>query len=139
MRQTRDRARDKTSKIRKLEKAFRLYTIDKNGSVKGFWQDNGKLYRDKISFINYKSFILAQKQAQKILKETKEICVSIEDVKKNILYIIYRDKTETLSIKKSFKTLSKRQALKIAYKLTEEQGGATLYRDKLYYKIISYK
>ena len=127
------------SKQKQETSSYRVYAIDKKGAVKGFWIDNGKLYRDRISFINYKSFILAKKQAQKILQETSEICVSIEDTKNNKLYIIYKDKTEILIVKKSFKTLSKRQALKIAYKLTEEQGGATIYRDKLYYRIISYK
>jgi len=119
--------------------AFRLYSIDKKGKAKGFWQDNGKLYRDKITFVNYSVYLYAKRQALTILKNTKEICVSLEDIKKNTLYIIYRDKITVLRIKKSFKTLNKRQALTIAHKLTIEQGGATLYRDKLYYRIISYK
>ena len=119
--------------------AFRLYSIDKKGKVKGYWQDSGKLYRDKISFVNYSVYLYAKRQALAILKNTKEICVSLEDIKKNTLYIIYRDKITVLRIKKSFKTLNKRQALTIAHKLTIEQGGATLYRDKLYYRIISYK
>lgn len=138
-----DIARDKlffnSRKSQEIISDYRLYKIDKSGKVRGYWQDNNKLYKDKISFVNFKHYNNAKKQALKILQDTQEIAVSIEDIKKNILYIVYKDKTLILRIKRSFKTLDKRQALKIAYKLTREQNGATLYKDKLYYKIISYK
>lgn len=119
---------------------YRLYTINKKAyTCKGYWIDNGKIYKDKIAFIKYNNYITAKKQALKILNTSGEICISIEDMTKNILYIVYQDKTLVLRIKSTFKAYNARQAVIYARKLLAVNGGASVEFSSGIYKITSYK
>jgi len=119
---------------------YRLYTINKSVyTAKGYWIDKGKLYKDKINFKYYHDYTKAKVQAEKILNTTSELCVSIEDVKKNILYIVYKNKTQVLRVKYTHKAITKRKALKRAYKLINANGGCTIEKSSGIYKITSYK
>jgi hypothetical protein len=130
--------KSKKEKTEKKNPAFRLYNVNKNGQAKGFWENEGKIYKDKLSFVKFNNYVNAKRQAIKLLKDTKEVAISIENTDNNTLYIIYRNKIQILKVKYSYKTLNKRQAIKKAYRLTKENGGSTVYKDKSYYIVISY-
>jgi len=119
---------------------FRLYTVNnKDYTAKGLWIDNNKIYRDRIKFRYYSDYSKAKLQALKIIHTTSEICVSIENISKNVLYIVYKDKTIVLRVKYSYKAITRRQAISQAYKLIKTNGGSTIEKTKGVYKITSYK
>ena len=122
-----------------LASSYRVYVIDGASINRGFWINDGHIYKDKISFKAYKDYTRALNHARYILKTTTEQAVSIEDVKLNILYIIYKDKTEILKIKYTLKSLNKRHAVARAIEYTRQNGGATLEYKAPYYIIASYK
>ena len=130
----------KNTKRQVNRKAFRVYTVNKsNYTAKGYWRDSGKLYKDRISFIYVSDYQTAKKIANKLLNNTSEVCIAVESLLLNRLYIIYRDKTEVLKIKYSYKTSSKRQALHHVKRLTDLNGGATVEIKASQYIITSYK
>lgn len=135
------KAKIKAHKIKKsIDKPFRVYTIDNQSYTgKGYWIERKKLFKDRIKFIQFKNYQIAKKEAKKILANTQEIAISIEDISKNILYVVYKDKTVILKIKSSFKTTSKRQAILYVKKLNRVNGGSTLEIKSKSYIITSYK
>jgi len=119
---------------------FRIYTINSaDYTAKGIWAENGIIYKDKIKFRYYSDYISAKKQAYNILNNTSEIAVSIEDVKKNILYIVYKDKIQILRIKYTVKTPYKRTAIIKGKAFLKLYGGYTIEKANGQYKITSYK
>ncbi len=82
-----------------ISKSYRIYNINNSTyTAKGYWQEDGKLYKDRICFSSYTKYQTAKKIALNILNTTTELAVSIEDIKKSILYIIYKDKTLVLRV-----------------------------------------
>ena len=123
-----------------ISKPYRVYTVNKEAyTAKGYWQEDGKLYKDRISFIKYNKYQTAKKIALNILNTTTEVAISIEDIKKSILYIIYKDKTLVLRVKYSKRTASKRDAIRYIKEYTALNGGATLELKGGLYVISSYK
>ena len=123
-----------------ISKPYRVYTVNKEAyTAKGYWQEDGKLYKDRISFIKYTKYQTAKKIALNILNTTTEVAISIEDIKKSILYIIYKDKTLVLRVKYSKRTASKRDAIRYIKEYTALNGGATLELKGGLYNISSYK
>lgn len=118
---------------------YRVYTPAIRGNVRGYWIDKDKLYKDKLVFKYCNSFDIAVFLAKAILKNSKEVCISIENIKYNRLYFIYRDKIEVFKIKYSTKTLSLFKARQYIRQYIRANGGATLYKDKGYFKIFSYR
>ena len=119
---------------------YRVYTINtKNYNAKGYWVDNNKLYKDRIRFVYYKSYTQAKNKALQILKNSQEVCVSIESISNNKLYIVYRNKIQILSAKESFKTCNRRNALVLVKTLTDRNGGATVEYKKGAWVITSYR
>lgn len=119
---------------------YRLYTINnKDYTCKGYWIDNGKIFKDRIKFIKYHSYITAKKDAIKILNSSNELCIAIENITKNILYIVYKEKTQVLKIKRVFIAYDARQAVKYARHLLGLNGGASIEFKSGIYKITSYK
>ena len=136
------RAKHITDTYKRKDKisSYRVYTINNNTyTAKGYWQEDGKLYKDRISFIKFKNYQNAKKLALSILDTTKEICVSIEDISKSILYIIYKDKTLVLRVKYCKRTASKKDAIRYIKEYTTLNGGATLELKGGLYNISSYK
>ena len=122
-----------------MTKNYRLYIPDKQGRIFGLWQDSrGKLYKDRIKFDYYSDYITADKVGRALL-DKGEICFALENIQKNILYIIYKDKKEVLKIKLTEKTLNRKKAFKVARNYCGLYGGATIYKNKGYYIIYSYK
>jgi len=123
-----------------VPKPYRIYTINNTSyTAKGYWQEDGKLYKDRICFSSYTKYQTAKKIALNILNTTTELAVSIEDIKKSILYIIYKDKTLVLRVKYSKRTASKRSAIRYIKEYTALNGGATLELKGGLYNISSYK
>ena len=121
-------------------KAYRVYKVNnKDYTAKGYFIDNKKLYKDRISFIYTSDYKTAKKTAYKLLKDSAEICIACESLLSNKLYIIYRDKIQVLKIKYSYKTYNKRQAIKYVKELTAINGGATIEFKAKRYIITSYK
>jgi hypothetical protein len=119
---------------------YRVFiTCKDKGKAKGYWQDKGILYKDNIQFKYYNTYNKALNKANELLNNTDEICISIENIKDNILYIIYRDKTLSLKVKHIKKTQNKRQAISYIKELTRANGGATIEHIRGYYIISSYK
>ena len=128
------------SKRIRQEKLFRVYIVNKsNYTAKGYWQDGGRLYKDRISFDYVNDYKTALRLAKRILKTTSEVCVSIEDLKHNKLYIVYRDKALILKIKYIRRTSDKKEAYTLIKKLVKDNGGATVEKKGQYYIITSYK
>ena len=122
---------------------YRLYKVinqsSKQYQAKGYWMDSNKLYKDKIVFKYYTAYNQALKQAENILHNTSELAVTIEDINKNILYIISNKEHIVLRIKYIYKSLNKRQAINKIKQVTASNGGGTLEYIKGYYIISSYK
>ena len=133
----------KTRQARKVvPSCYRVYIVNDTihkADARGFWLDNGKLYKDKIIFNKFTNYQDARSFADDILANSQEICVSIENINKNILYILYRDKTLSLKVKHIKKTQNKRQAISYIKELTRANGGATVEHIRGYYIITSYK
>jgi hypothetical protein len=122
--------------------SYRVYVVNnsiKDYKARGYWIDKNELYRDKIIFKHYKAYNQALKEAETILNTTKELAVSIEDIKNNILYIIYKDNHIILRVKYIYKTVNKRKALNKIKEYSNINGGVTLEYVKGYYIISSYK
>ena len=123
-----------------IAKPYRIYNINNNTyTAKGYWQEDGKLYKDRICFSSYTKYQTAKKIALNILNTTTELAISIEDIKKSILYIIYKDKTLVLRVKYSKRTANKKDAIRYIKEYTALNGGATLELKGGLYNISSYK
>lgn len=121
-------------------KAFRVYTVNnKDYTAKGYWRSDNKLFKDRINFVYTSDYHTAKKTAYKLLTDTKEICIAVEDILLKRLYIIYRDKIEVLKIKYSYKTIDKRQAINQVKRFTAINGGATVEIKQSQYIVSSYK
>jgi len=138
-----DNKRLKARKIINIKKDipchYRVFITSKKGIAKGYWIDNGILYKDRIDFKYYNNYQKARSFVNDILVNSKEICVSIENISKNILYIIYRDKTISLKVKYTYKSLNKRNIINKGKEYLNKYKGYTIEYIKGYYTITSYK
>jgi hypothetical protein len=120
---------------------YRVFiTCKDKGKAKGYWQDKGILYKDNIQFKYYNTYNKALNKANEILNNTNEICIAIENIKDNKLYIIYRNnKHEILKVKYTYKTLNKRDIINKGKEYLNKYNGYTIEYIKGYYTITSYK
>lgn len=81
-------------------KNFRVYKISENKKIReasGKWTDKGKIFIDNINFDYKHTLKEAKKEAKKILKNTSEKCIAIENIKIKKLYLLDNEKTVKLS------------------------------------------
>ena len=117
---------------------YRVLIPNKYGTIRGLWLDNGKLYKDKLCKQKFRTLKDSLSYCKRELLKTSEICYALEDLQKNILRLVYRDKIEILTKKEVFKTTSYKIARqKIKYCLAKN-GGVTYYKYFDYFVIFTY-
>ena len=117
---------------------YRLFTVcNKKTSVKGFWLDNGKIYRDNLTIKDYtlinsdqfrsvkRTMFLNGEKAVFYINPKRQGIIEASNGEKNILY--HNKVYKVASLKASF--------IKV---LLHKYGGLTVYREGDNYRIEVY-